>query len=550
MSDLRFRADLLKYDEVDSEYVSSALDEQAIAKLVGSAPVLLEGSRGSGKTMLLKRAYSSMSKEFKEVKRLPVYVSLSTTILVKKEYFRNWILTKFLHAIKVSLHEHLNEMSETSVEHYNELFGIETTSKINPLMQALEEIILLYERSSYCNVDKKYDELNDRLSVDLSTVPVFKEADSFLTLIRQLCSNFEIERIVLLIDEASHNFLHDQQRQFFSLFRNLTSEVLICKAAVYPGITSYGDTFQLSQDAYFFKLNRSVFDNNYIGFMREIIKNKLNEAQYRKLEGQGAYFNNLILSCSGNPRNLIKILILATDDLTKKLTSSKVTDAIKSYYLEEIWHEHIELLKKYKGHETIITWGRDYIEDFILPVIKEKNNSSEKKGMYFAIDTDNTKIVQYAIDILEYAGILSKTKGTFKKYMNGKNRYFARYELNMGLVVSRETKPIEACNDIMKNPTKSPLYWGTSFKEPNGIIDVNNITDNSNILKYMLSTTIGELDLTPALVNACNERSCKTIGDILEKGKIELLKVRNIGPYRSKKIYDEAMSVILEYVSS
>ena len=51
-----------------------------------------------------------------------------------------------------------------------------------------------------------------------------------------------------MFDEACQIFAPKQQRDFFELFRALRSPIVICKAAVYPGLVSYG-TFQQFHDA-------------------------------------------------------------------------------------------------------------------------------------------------------------------------------------------------------------------------------------------------------------------------------------------------------------
>ena len=46
-------------------------------------------------------------------------------------------------------------------------------------------------------------------------------------------------RAVLLMDDAAHAFMQQQQREFFEVFRALRSRTVACKAAIYPGVTSY-----------------------------------------------------------------------------------------------------------------------------------------------------------------------------------------------------------------------------------------------------------------------------------------------------------------------
>lgn len=51
--------------------------------------------------------------------------------------------------------------------------------------------------------------------------------DGFLNLVQDLCEELNIARVVLFIDEAAHVFLPQQQREFFTLFRDLRSPNLL-----------------------------------------------------------------------------------------------------------------------------------------------------------------------------------------------------------------------------------------------------------------------------------------------------------------------------------
>src|SRR3978361_467175 len=90
-------------------------------------------------------------------------------------------------------------------------------------------------------------------NVDHSSLPTVDELKEAL---EDIASELKIERFTLLIDEAAHIFVPEQQRQFFTLFRDLRSHCITCNAAVYPGVTSFGETFQPAHDATMLSLER------------------------------------------------------------------------------------------------------------------------------------------------------------------------------------------------------------------------------------------------------------------------------------------------------
>ncbi len=51
------------------------------------------------------------------------------------------------------------------------------------------------------------------------------------------------------MDDAAHAFMQQQQREFFEVFRALRSRTVACKAAIYPGVTSYSPFFNVGHEA-------------------------------------------------------------------------------------------------------------------------------------------------------------------------------------------------------------------------------------------------------------------------------------------------------------
>ena len=121
-------------------------------------------------------------------------------------------------------------------------------------------------------------------NVDASGVPDIEEVKEAL---EDLAEELGINRFALLMDEAAHIFLPTQQRQFFTLFRDLRSHCVTCNAAVYPGVTSYGDTFQPTHDATMVSLNRDINDAGYVGSMRQIVEKQADSTLLKKITKNG-----------------------------------------------------------------------------------------------------------------------------------------------------------------------------------------------------------------------------------------------------------------------
>ena len=69
--------DILKY------FVETEKDRQIVSTLKSKAPSILVGSRGVGKSFLLRVAQAQMRLEFEATKVLPVYVSFMSSPLLQ-----------------------------------------------------------------------------------------------------------------------------------------------------------------------------------------------------------------------------------------------------------------------------------------------------------------------------------------------------------------------------------------------------------------------------------------------------------------------------------
>lgn len=107
MSDFRIRTEDLKDDEILGMYVRTKRDRRVVDSLKSPTPVILEGSRGTGKSFLLKVARAEFLQSFTEERVLPVYVSFVKSSLIHTsddKQFLHWMLAKLCSAIIRELH--------------------------------------------------------------------------------------------------------------------------------------------------------------------------------------------------------------------------------------------------------------------------------------------------------------------------------------------------------------------------------------------------------------------------------------------------------------
>jgi hypothetical protein len=352
MAKVYIRADDIAQSEILNYFVSKEADKHYIDELLSPQPVLLVGSRGTGKTMLLRVAHKTMAKSFKSKQVLPVYLSLSSSQFIEEGELRRWMLHKILLYLSNELKAH----------------GFNVESKFMRSIRSLDKQPIIDKLEKYmATLDERINPDFESEAQEIDGDAASNDVDSFKLFISELCEAFNIKKVVLLFDEACQSFRPEQQRIFFDLFKDLRSPHIICKAAVYPGLVSYGN-FQSAHDAREININRDISNSDYVSTMREIVK-KYFPDEFSMLIGRGNELNCVIACATGNPRFLIKTieLILSGD---KKFSKKIVESVIKEYYRDSLRSEHLKLNDRYAGHSDIINWGYNFIETSIIPSLQ------------------------------------------------------------------------------------------------------------------------------------------------------------------------------------
>lgn len=532
MSEAFIRTEDINPKEVKDFFVETDNDRDIIKALKGIQPFLLVGSRGTGKTMLLRIAEQELSHEFSKKRILPVFVNLATCNIHDNKNIIKVLISRTLIGLQYSLKSHVILLS-------GNIFKPVAEIEVNPIVRKLETYIT---ETSNIQLEQEAIEINDDL--------IQTDAAKLLEFLSELCDQFNIKRITFFFDEACQVFQPTQQRVFFDFFRSLRTYYVSCKAAVYPGIVTYG-SFQKLHDATVKRIERNITSNDYILQMRQIIKKHYLD-DYDNLIKQGELLDSVIYASSGNPRFLLKS-INEVFLKYKRFNTKGVNTIIKDFYGTTIWSEHIKLGDIYSGHKDMIDWSRNFIEDKVLEDITKINLDTDSKNtVYFAISRNAPEVVKQAIKTLEYSGVISiHTEGT--KY---RNEMYDRYEINLGIVILKEKQVYiqKRIKEIVNNLSIKifPNYGAnsSSYNDYNHLKDVSKFeADYNEIMNEMMKKKISILDISPSLQKRLNDNGLNTIGEVLNKNEYDLQKIPYIGPVRSRKISNIVYNSILEYIS-
>ena len=530
MDNFIFRTEELTNDQIAEFYVASEYEQLIVDKLKAPSPVLLIGSRGVGKSFLFKVSEIQLLQDFADRRVLPISLTFRRASLIKTdipEQFQYWMLARICSQL-------IRTLKKTGI--------------ISPLNKKI--ISSLGETSdSYNRIDNIVQEFENSwktpgTSVNIECIP---SLDDFLDAVQDICEEARISRIVLFIDEAAHVFLPQQQRQFFTLFRDLRSPYIKCNAAVYPGVTVYGETFEPIHDAVKINLIRNVNDIDYIPNMKNMVLRQVKDSStIRRLSQNGQNFTLLAYAASGNPRYL-----LSSVSMSPKMDSNSVNQVFREYYREKQWSEHTKLAERFPGYKAFIDWGRDFLETKVIPELKGKNDEYliNKKGkgttFYFWIHNNAPQEVREALRILEYSGLVYEDASGIRAT---RSEIGTRYMVNIGCLLANEAIPTSNGLSIIKqSDIRRMTEYGANHPSYNGIQGCV-IGDETEALKKHLEKSVDQLDLTDWQKQKLHEISISTIGELIAATENQLKQAKYIADIRAREIKNAGIAAVFEYL--
>lgn len=540
MASFIYRTEDFDTENILEYWVETDQDRSIINQLKAPSPIVLEGSRGTGKSFLMRVAEAEMMRDLGRDKVFPVYVSFAKSSLIHTSdpnQFRNWMLSRICVRTVRSLRKagYLTPPAGAVRVLSGERRNI---TEDTPLK--MEDIAVQYEESWR----------NPGVFVKNAEVP---DVEDFRDALEDICDETGIRRFCFLFDEVAHIFRPEQQRQFFTLFRDLRSSVITCNAAVYPGLTSYGPTFQLSHDATLRRVERDVLDKGYLESMWEIVQKQADSALLSAIESHKANFHVLCFAASGNPRILLKTVALCP-----RMRANDVNEAIKQYYRVQIWADHSSLGNNYTGHRHLVDWGRDFIEKEVVPATKAKNESptggrrTEKTTCYFWIHRDAPVVVSEAMRLLAYTGIVQKGDETIRA---SRAELGTRYSLNLGCILAEYATPVTVGLELARELSiKRFTEYGHNHSAYQPLLTWKDAYSESNVEELLgtrLLMSIDYLDITAWQRSKLTEYGIRTVGELLRTSEENLQEeIDRFGPKRSRKVMNAAMAAVLEYLSA
>ena len=530
-SEFQFRTEDMTLEEVERLFVETPFDRQTIQALRSKKTIVLQGARGVGKSFLLRIAQKELDDEFEQLGILAVYMTFNKAGLLQTsnpEHFKHWMLAKVCNRV-------IREARKKGL--------IQNTASI---------FSALSHDANDEAAAHRLEELSLQLEDSWKTASISGEVDSGIDpevikdAVEDLCTQTGLQRVVLLVDEAAHVFIPEQQRQFFTLMRDLRSPYLSVKAAVYPGVTYFGDSFQLSHDAELVDVNRDILESSYLASMREMVI-KQDPALATSINRYGEVFDALAFAASGNPRVLLK-----TVSSTSPFNATNGQKVMREFYRDTIWSEHSALGDRYIGHRAVIDWGRHFIQSEVIPSLRERRTSAgdADSRIFIWIHRDAPAAVKEALRLLCYSGILREAGSGL---VATRGLIGTRYMLNAGTRTAPESDPIASTTWLRKSiSVKRMVEFGANHDLYGSIakLDVEKMDEQQReLIKSQLGRSADQLELTQFARGKLKELGFDTVEKILAASETDFQRAKWVGPVRARQMMNAATAAVMEYLS-
>lgn len=353
--------------QFDSNHYFSSYENKIIKKLIAHGPVLIRGGRGSGKSALLKKAYFQSNSEPHNKNIIGIYISLRYLPLLRSE-------------------------------------GKE------------------YE-STFCSILSKHIQAGIHSS--------FEQTNDISILQKQLydLAINEEKRIILFFDDAAHIGRETSLKEFFDIFRMLSSNVISCKAAIYPGVTEFGMRFDLLNDANVIDIARNDEHPYFSEFFDELIKLRYNDVIISKnisVSNDLEFAKFMGKAVAGNVRAFIFAMNYLNENTGDTIGLQELENTLKHLASEYYWPLLEELEPKLGKYEPLVPLAKETAE--IVFILVAESMDKPDYGVSCLIHRDNLSRMKKIFEILEYSGFMIKKESSRAMKSGGRG---ARYALNL-----------------------------------------------------------------------------------------------------------------------
>ncbi len=401
------RAEDLSPEDVLALFVGSGGDEALVARLMTPGVFLLQGSRGTGKTMLMRVAYERLRRDA-QPKTLPVWLSFSRYLATYNPSarrsptyspFQSWVFAKLLKSMWEAA-----SAARSGLPSISALFG------------GIPADVYLQRLETHYRDEAVADpgQTAQVLGVTEAALSAFSGLDVIQTKILSFLDAARIPSVTFFLDEAAQSFAEELQPEFFQLIRHLRHYRISVKAAVYPNTTNYGRDFDVGQDAITLPIERQVETSDGMALFQELLKKRFDNTELGQSLSKATVETDFLIKMSGgNPRWFLHLLNRLPCSNGEAVTSSQALAAAKEFPDATLW-PYLNKIGKNLVSKRKYVEAAQQLSQVLIESLREANKASRRDSpdrpvCYVAISTHKTLPfrVHAAVRLLQYAGIVA-----------------------------------------------------------------------------------------------------------------------------------------------
>ena len=462
----------------------SANDERVIAKLIAHGPVLLQGSRGSGKSALMREA----------AERLP--------LLPTSPALGVYLSLRHMPLLRSAGDEYQRILCELLIERINRIVT------------------------------------ENGHTFDAS--PNLSSVQAGLTDLSQALQ----KRIVLMFDDAAHIGREASLADFFDVFRTLGSSAVSCKATIYPGVTNFGNRFDVYNDATVVDVIRDEDQPGFAALFAEVVKARYPElAEKRfgsdlKLDEFAAFVGKSVL---GNMRSFIFACNNVANSEDKNIGLPTLNKCFLEMTTNFYWPLIDEVKPKLGKYVPIVEPAKDIAEAVLTECGRQQNAS-------VIVHRDIISRLAKAFEILEYVGFISRRESSKAMKSGGRG---SRYAINLCMLLESVTGARLTSELFQK--------WKTSQEEPVQLHSKGTVLADISLPQLaedqepeILNDPVETLRKSPAypygisdrMVEKLREAHIVTVRDLYGASESELDAIDYVGEYRVRQLKNAVAQAI------
>lgn len=465
-------------EEFEKYHTFSDYENRIIRKLIAHGPVLLRGGRGSGKSSLMKEAYFRSNKEPIASSTLGVYLSLRYLPLLRSEgqVYERHFCSLLIDKIKIVIAQHVSGHVEFDPE-----------PEVGDLQKALFSL-----------------------------------------------SNTINRRIILFFDDAAHIGRETPLKDFFDIFRTISSSYVSCKAAIYPGVTEFGIRFDMFNDASVIDIARNEESGSFASFFVELLKIRypqLTSDNVIKTISIDSFARFMGRAITGNVRAFIYACNHLLDNKGNgSITLADIEATLKYLASEYYWPLLEELEPKLGSYEPLIKPTRILAEK-LFELVGDTLDKPDY-GPSCLVHRDHVERLKKIFEIMEYAGFIVKRDASRAMKSGGRG---TRYILNLCNLI--EIIPHNRLTHDLVDKWASPdkescqIFRGGELEK----VELPDISERKELgilnmpIEVLRKSKVYPYGLTDHRIEKLKEGGIQTVSNLAEATEDYLLQLDDIG---------------------